>query len=79
MLDPTRLNVGIAWAGKPSHRNDRNRSAGIEPFIDLLGTPGAAFHSLQVGPRSADLVSNGCAGLIRDHSSNISDFANTGH
>ena len=77
ILDSTRLNVGIAWAGKPSHRNDRNRSAGIEPFIDLLGTPDAAFHSLQVGPRSADLVSNGCAGLIRDHSSNISDFADT--
>jgi len=29
MLDTKRLNVGIAWAGKPSHRNDRNRSAGI--------------------------------------------------
>ncbi len=77
MLDSTRLNVGIAWAGKPSHRNDRNRSAGIEPFIDLLGTPGAAFHSLQVGPRSTDLATTGCAGLIRDHSSNISDFADT--
>ncbi|MFP6777750.1 MAG: tetratricopeptide repeat-containing glycosyltransferase family protein [Alphaproteobacteria bacterium] len=77
MLDPTRLNVGIAWAGKPSHRNDRNRSAGIKPFIDLLGTPDAAFHSLQIGPRSADLISNGCAGLIRDHSSNISDFSDT--
>ncbi len=77
LLDAKRLNVGIAWAGKPSHRNDRNRSAGIEPFIDLLGTPGAAFHSLQVGPRAADLAATGCAGLIRDHTANINDFADT--
>ena len=76
-LDTKRLNVGIAWAGKPSHRNDRNRSAGIEPFIDLLGTPGVSFHSLQVGSRSADIAATGCAGLIRDHSPNISDFADT--
>lgn len=76
-LDAKRLNVGIAWAGKPSHRNDRNRSAGIEPFIDLLGTPGAAFHSLQVGPRAADIGAHGCAGLIRDHAPDLQDFADT--
>ena len=76
-LDPERLNVGIAWAGKPSHRNDRNRSAGIEPFIDLLGTPGVTFHSLQVGPRAGDLAATGCAGLIRDQAPNLSDFADT--
>ena len=77
VLDAKRLNVGIAWAGKPSHRNDRNRSAGIEPFIDLLGTPGAAFHSLQVGPRAADIAATGCAGLIRDHAPDLQDFADT--
>jgi tetratricopeptide (TPR) repeat protein len=76
-LDPKRLNVGIAWAGKPSHRNDRNRTAGIEPFIDLLGTPGAVFHSLQVGPRAGDIAATGCAGLTRDHAPNIGDFADT--
>ncbi|MEC9454076.1 MAG: tetratricopeptide repeat-containing glycosyltransferase family protein [Pseudomonadota bacterium] len=76
-LDPGRLNVGIAWAGKPSHRNDRNRSAGIEPFIDLLGTPGATFHSLQVGPRAGDIAATGCAGLIRDHAPDLQDFADT--
>ena len=77
LLDAKRLNVGIAWAGKPSHRNDRNRSAGIEPFIGLLGIPGAAFHSLQVGPRAADIAATGSAGLIRDHAPGLQDFADT--
>ncbi|MDP6590111.1 MAG: tetratricopeptide repeat protein [Alphaproteobacteria bacterium] len=77
LLDDERLNVGIVWAGKPSHRNDRNRSAGIEPFIDLLGTPGAAFHSLQVGPRASDIGATRCAGLIRDHAPRLRDFADT--
>ena len=30
--------VGIAWAGRPTHRNDRNRSAGFKHFIEILGT-----------------------------------------
>ncbi len=76
-LDKKRFNVGLVWAGKPSHRNDRNRTAGIEPFIDLLGTPGCAFHSLQVGPRAADIVATGCAGLMRDQAPGIGDFADT--
>jgi tetratricopeptide (TPR) repeat protein len=76
-LDRKRFNVGIVWAGKPTHRNDRNRTAGIAPFIDLLGTPGCDFHSLQIGPRAADIRATGCAGLLRDHAEAIEDFADT--
>ena len=77
LLDRERLNIGVAWAGKPSHRNDRNRSAGLAPFIDLFGTAGAAFHSLQVGPRANDISAMGSAGLIRDHAALLQDFADT--
>ncbi len=77
LLDKKRLNIGVAWAGKPSHRNDRNRSAGLEPFIDLFGITGAAFHSLQVGPRAKDIAATGSAGLIRNHVERIKDFADT--
>ncbi len=77
LLDPERLNVGITWAGKPSHRNDRNRSAGLESFIDLFGIVGANFHSLQVGPRAEDIAAAGCAGLIHDHAPELQDFADT--
>jgi tetratricopeptide (TPR) repeat protein len=77
LLDREGLHIGIAWAGKPSHRNDRNRSAGLAPFIDLFGAAGAAFHSLQVGPRAADITDLGCAGLLRDHAPRLADFADT--
>jgi len=76
-LDAKRFNVGVVWAGKSSHRNDRNRTAGIEPFIDLFGTPGCTFHSLQIGPRAADIQATGCAGLVRDQTNAISNFADT--
>ncbi len=71
------LKVGIVWAGKPSHRNDRNRSAGLEPFIELLGLAGVRFFGLQVGPRAADLGALGVAGLVHDLSPQLDDFAAT--
>jgi Flp pilus assembly protein TadD len=71
------LKVGIAWAGKPSHRNDHNRTAGLAPFIALLGVPNVAFFNLQVGDRARDLVSLGCHGLITDLAPLIEDFTDT--
>ena len=78
-LRPDRANlaVGICWAGKPTHKNDQNRSAGIEPFLSLLEEPGIDFYSLQKGPRAADLITSGAAALVRDLSNHIDDFADT--
>jgi hypothetical protein len=39
--------VGLAWAGNPLHRNDRNRSIPLEALGDLVQTPGVRFFSLQ--------------------------------
>ena len=41
------LKVGLAWAGNPLHRNDRNRSIPLEALSDLVQTPGVQFFSLQ--------------------------------
>ena len=71
------LNVGITWAGKPTHKNDHNRSAGLEPFIELFGNNKITFHSLQVGPRSDDILNKGCQGLLHDHGHLLNDFADT--
>ncbi|HEY9015108.1 MAG TPA: glycosyltransferase family 9 protein, partial [Gemmatimonadales bacterium] len=78
-LRPDRANlaVGICWAGKPTHKNDHNRSAGLEPFMTLLEEPGIDFYSLQKGPRAADLITSGAAALVRDLSGHIDDFADT--
>jgi hypothetical protein len=45
--------VGIVWAGRPTHSNDRRRSAKLADFSPLAALPGVALVSLQKGP-SAD-------------------------
>ena len=71
------LKVGLAWAGNPSHQNDRNRSCGLEVLLDLLAVPGARFFGLQVGPRAADIEALGCGALIDDLDPSIDDFMDT--
>jgi tetratricopeptide (TPR) repeat protein len=45
--------VGIVWAGRPTHNNDRRRSSRLADFAPLAALPGVALVSLQKGP-SAD-------------------------
>ena len=49
----TLLKVGIVWAGRPTHNNDRRRSSKLADFAPLAALPGVALVSLQKGP-SAD-------------------------
>ncbi len=75
----TRLAVGLCWAGRASHRNDRHRSAGLKPFLPLLAHPCVAFYSLQKGPAAAAAMEQGVAGLIEDLSPQIEDLADAAH
>lgn len=69
--------IGIAWAGRPTHKNDKNRSCDFKNFIELLGIPGVNVFSLQKGGREADIRENGCASLVVDMSTRLNDFADT--
>lgn len=73
----TRLKVGLVWAGKPSFKNDRNRSVGLLPFLRLMSVPGVRFYGFQIGPRVADLDTHGARALIDDQSPRIKDFSDT--
>jgi hypothetical protein len=46
--------VGIVWAGRKEHANDKNRSMRIEDFAPLFDVPGVNWYSLQFGPRASD-------------------------
>ena len=70
-------NIGIVWAGKPTHQNDKNRSCQFSHFIELLGMPGVTVYSLQKGPREADIVDAGCEALVLNLGSRLNDFADT--
>ncbi len=45
--DMNSLNIGLAWAGRRDHRNDRRRSCPLAMLAPLLELPGCAWFSLQ--------------------------------
>lgn len=44
--------VGVIWAGRPTHNNDRNRSALLTNFLPLANVSGVALLALQKGPKT---------------------------
>jgi hypothetical protein len=42
--------IGIVWAGRPTHNNDRNRSATLSAFAPIAALPGIALVCLQKPP-----------------------------
>lgn len=49
LTPPGYRRIGIAWAGRPTHNNDFNRSATLAAFSPLAALPGVALISLQKG------------------------------
>lgn len=45
----SRLRVGIAWGGSPTHANDNHRSCRLNELVPLLKLKGIDFFSLQKG------------------------------
>jgi hypothetical protein len=76
-LAPGLLRVGVAWAGRPTHSNDRNRSVTLDALAPLGGVPGVALVSLQKGKAAAEARGwRGPAPLI-DLDTEIADFDDT--
>lgn len=73
----TKLAIGIAWAGKPTHNNDKNRSTSLDRFFCLADLPGVVLYSLQKGLRTADIQTFGAQAFIHDLGSKLGDFAET--
>ncbi|MBW4022475.1 MAG: glycosyltransferase family 9 protein [Proteobacteria bacterium] len=70
--------VGIVWAGRRSHRNDRNRSMALATLAPPLAqVPGIALISLQKGDAAAEVASyEGRAPLV-DAARAITDYEDT--
>jgi len=67
-----RFKIGLAWAGKPTHTNDRNRSMDLSQLAPLSDC-GAVFHSLQKAPLT--VRPNGFE--VIDHANQLTDFSDT--
>ncbi len=55
-IAPGLKRIGIAWAGRPTHNNDRNRSVPLATLAPLASVPGTAFVSLQKGPAARQIA-----------------------
>ncbi|WP_425403365.1 hypothetical protein [Hwanghaeella sp.] len=69
--------IGIAWAGKPTHKNDANRTTGLSAFTALFDVLNARFYSLQIGPAQAQIGDLSLGAVIQDLSPAIRNFADT--
>ncbi len=53
----TGLRVGLVWAGRPEHKNDRNRSISLTALAPLAEAASTTFISLQKGGGEEELLS----------------------
>jgi tetratricopeptide (TPR) repeat protein len=69
--------IGIVWAGRAEHGNDRNRSCPISHLRRLGELPGMSFYSLQKGPQAAVLGELRGDLMVEDLGQKLTDFADT--
>lgn len=75
--DPPGPRVGLAWAGSPSHRRDRERSVSLSTLSPLLDVPGVTFYSLQKGPASQQINTLPPHHRLIDHTADLKTMADT--
>ncbi|GAB0112557.1 tetratricopeptide repeat protein [Acidisoma sp. C75] len=77
-LPPGLRRIGIVWAGRPTHKNDRNRSIAFAVLAGALADlPGIALVSLQKGEREADAKGYAGAAPFFDAAPFLSDYEET--
>jgi hypothetical protein len=69
--------IGIAWAGRPTHHNDRNRSTPLATFAPLTELPGTTILSLQKGGQQAQIGTYWGRAPLVNLGPEIRDFADT--
>jgi hypothetical protein len=69
--------VGLAWAGNPRYKADRQRSMALCTLLPLLRTPGVTWISLQKGHAAAKLADLPNDIFVWDGSSQDRDLAET--
>jgi hypothetical protein len=69
--------VGLAWAGNPKYKADRQRSTRIETFLPLLHSAGATWIALQKGEAADQLAGLPGDVFVYDGSRRDEDLAET--
>ena len=69
--------IGLVWAGKPTHKNNRNRSISLETMLPLLELPNMRFVGLQKGDGADQPKNLGADALVINIGERMRDFADT--
>jgi hypothetical protein len=69
--------IGIAWAGRPTHRNDKRRSTRLACLAPLAALPGVALVSLQKGAAQAEIGTYWGPAPLLNLGPEIRDFGDT--
>ncbi|KAB2646358.1 MAG: tetratricopeptide repeat protein [Verrucomicrobiota bacterium] len=78
LADPSApLRVGLAWAGSPTHRNDRNRSLKLASLAPLAQISGIRCISLQKGQAAEEAQSPPAGMDLINVADELRDFADT--
>ena len=72
-----KLKVGLAWAGNPYNKSDKNRSIPLNRFESILRSENVRFFSLQVDARKGDIEEFHLEDAIVDLSDLQADFSDT--
>jgi ADP-heptose:LPS heptosyltransferase len=72
-----RPRVGLVWSGKPSHKNDHNRSIPLATLAPIVRQAGLTFVSLQREYRDADRAELECWPNLKRFDHALTDFADT--
>jgi hypothetical protein len=77
-LEPA-VKVGLAWAGRPTHLNDANRSIKLAMLAPLAKVSGVRFFSLQKGAAAEQVASDALSAGIEliDFAGDLNDYADT--
>ena len=69
--------IGLAWAGRPSHNNDRYRSTTLTALAPLAKVPGIALIALQTGAAMAQIGDDLGPAPLLSLGPELGDFADT--
>jgi hypothetical protein len=76
-LGDSGFKIGIAWAGNPSFKNDRDRSITLKNILPVCSVPGARFFSLQKDLRDGDAEFLNANPHIRHLGNELENFLDT--
>jgi Tfp pilus assembly protein PilF len=77
LVQPRTRRIGIAWAGRPTHNNDLNRSTSLAAFAPIAALDGITLVSLQKGAAQSAVADYSGAAPLLNLGAEITDFVDT--